>query len=169
MCAQRRLRSAWTSSQSDQSLRCPHEESLGLKLPSDRTSKTLIRLGRCPGWSESSLGAYPLCWFCYEAAQMSLKVICHSTLFQKVNLNLNSVFDYIQCTCKLTFGLVMFWPCLHIYPDVFLMSLLVDWCLHDVKTLNRILLLHCISWICKLNVQGFRLTWNQIFYCRYIL
>ena len=41
MCAQRRLRSA---QQSDQSLRCPPEESLG-------------PLG-CPGWSESSLGAH---------------------------------------------------------------------------------------------------------------
>ena len=29
VCAQRRLRSAWVSAQSDQSLRCPHEESLG--------------------------------------------------------------------------------------------------------------------------------------------
>ena len=29
MCAQRRLRSAWASAQSDQSFRCPHEESLG--------------------------------------------------------------------------------------------------------------------------------------------
>ena len=29
MCAQRRLRSAWASAQSDQSLRCSHEESLG--------------------------------------------------------------------------------------------------------------------------------------------
>ena len=29
LCAQRRLRSAWASAQSDQSLRCPHEESFG--------------------------------------------------------------------------------------------------------------------------------------------
>ena len=29
LCAQRRLRQAWASAQSDQSLRCPHEESLG--------------------------------------------------------------------------------------------------------------------------------------------
>ena len=29
MCAQQRLRSAWASAQSDQSLRCPREESLG--------------------------------------------------------------------------------------------------------------------------------------------
>ena len=57
MCAQRKLRSAWASAQSDQSLRCPHEESLGPWLPIERTAKTLIRLGGCPGWSESSLGA----------------------------------------------------------------------------------------------------------------
>ena len=44
---------------SDQSLRCPHEESLGPKLPTERTAKTLIRLDRCPGLSESSLGAQP--------------------------------------------------------------------------------------------------------------
>ena len=55
MCAQQRLRSAWASAQSDQSLRCPHEESLG-QLPFKRTAKTLIRLDGCPFWSESSLG-----------------------------------------------------------------------------------------------------------------
>ena len=33
MCAKRRLRSAWASAQSDQSLRCLHEESLGRELP----------------------------------------------------------------------------------------------------------------------------------------
>ena len=41
MCAQQRLRSAWASAQSDQSLRCPHEESLGPLLPIERTVKTL--------------------------------------------------------------------------------------------------------------------------------
>ena len=39
-CAQRRLGSAWASAQSDQSLRCPHEESLGPWLPFERTAKT---------------------------------------------------------------------------------------------------------------------------------
>ena len=29
LCAQRKLRSAWASAQSDQSLHCPHEEALG--------------------------------------------------------------------------------------------------------------------------------------------
>ena len=33
-----------------------------------RTAKTLIRLGECPGWSESSLGAHLFCWFCHVAA-----------------------------------------------------------------------------------------------------
>ena len=36
LCAQRRLRSACTSAQSDQSLRCPHEEELGPWLPTQR-------------------------------------------------------------------------------------------------------------------------------------
>ena len=33
--------------QSDQSLRCPYEETLGPELSSERTAKTLIRLGGC--------------------------------------------------------------------------------------------------------------------------
>ena len=35
-----------------------------------RTAKTLIRLGGCPGCSESSLGAQPHCLFCHEAAHL---------------------------------------------------------------------------------------------------
>ena len=46
-----------STAQSDQSLRCLHEEALGPWLPIIRTAKTLIRLGGCPGWSESLLGA----------------------------------------------------------------------------------------------------------------
>ena len=72
LCAQRRLRSAWASAQSDQSLRCPHEGSLGPELPNERTAKTLIRLGRCPGWSESSLGAHSFCWFCHVTAHLQM-------------------------------------------------------------------------------------------------
>ena len=68
VCAQRRLRSAWASAQSEQSLRCPHEESLGPALHIERTAKTLIRPDGCPGWSESSLGAQPHCLFCHVAA-----------------------------------------------------------------------------------------------------
>ena len=39
---------------------CPHEETLGPELPYERTTKTLIRLGRCPGCSESLLGAHTI-------------------------------------------------------------------------------------------------------------
>ena len=35
--------------------------------------KTLIRLGGCPGWSESSLGAHLFCWFCHETSYLMLK------------------------------------------------------------------------------------------------
>ena len=34
--------------------------------------RRLIRLGGCPGWSESSLGTQPHCWFCHEAAHALL-------------------------------------------------------------------------------------------------
>ena len=34
-------------------------------------AKTLIRLGGCPGWSESLQGAQSFCWFCHEAAHLS--------------------------------------------------------------------------------------------------
>ena len=47
VCAQQSLRSAKASAQSDQRLRCPHEETLAPKLPIERTAKTLIRLGGC--------------------------------------------------------------------------------------------------------------------------
>ena len=70
-CAQQRLRSALASAKSDKSLCCPHEETLGLSLPIKRTAKTLIRLCRCPGWSESSLGAQVILLVSHVAAQMT--------------------------------------------------------------------------------------------------
>ena len=48
--AQRKLRSAWASAQSDQSLRC----ALRTKAFFMRTAKTLIRLGGCAGWSDQT-------------------------------------------------------------------------------------------------------------------
>ena len=43
------------------SLRCPNgKKSWGPELPTERTAKALIRLGGCPGWSESSLGAHAI-------------------------------------------------------------------------------------------------------------
>ena len=49
MCTQLRLSSAWASTQSDQSFRCPYEEILDPLLPFERTAKTLIRLRECAG------------------------------------------------------------------------------------------------------------------------
>ena len=37
-----------------------------------RTVKTMIRLGGCPGWSESSLGEHSFCWFCHVLAHLCL-------------------------------------------------------------------------------------------------
>ena len=68
MCAQRRRRSAWVSIQSDQSLCCPHEETLDPWLSLKLTAKTLIRLGHADlslRWTHRSF-----CWFCHTAAQL---------------------------------------------------------------------------------------------------
>ena len=70
VCVQRRLRSAWASAQSDQSLRCALNGKLRTQAFFMRTAKTLTRLGGFLGWSESSLGAQSLSWFCHEAAQI---------------------------------------------------------------------------------------------------
>ena len=35
--------------------------------------RRLIRQGGCPGWSESSLGAYSFCWFCHVVAQQTIR------------------------------------------------------------------------------------------------
>ena len=43
---------------------------LSYPLGAQRTAKTLTRLGGCPGWSESSLGAHTFCWFCHIVAHM---------------------------------------------------------------------------------------------------
>ena len=56
MFAQRSLKSACASAQSDQSLHCPHEENLHPWLSRLRQGKILISLRESAGWSESSLG-----------------------------------------------------------------------------------------------------------------
>ena len=81
LCAQRRLRSAWASAQSDQSLRCMLNGKLRTQAFFMRTAKTLIRLGGCPGWSESSLGAHSFCWFCHEAALITTLFLLQCQVF----------------------------------------------------------------------------------------
>ena len=57
-CEKRRHNSDCASAHSDQSFRCPHEESLHPWISKMRPVKILIRLCECAGWSESSLGAH---------------------------------------------------------------------------------------------------------------
>ena len=70
LCAQQRRRSAWTSALSDQSRRCPHEESLGpwLSLECNRSlwsdwADAQADLSLC--WTHRSF-----CWFCHMQAYM---------------------------------------------------------------------------------------------------
>ena len=58
MCAQRRLKSACASAQTDKSLRCSHDQTFHPWLSKMRPVKILIRLRECADWSESSLGAH---------------------------------------------------------------------------------------------------------------
>ena len=55
-------------SQFDQSLRCALNGQLRTQAFFMRIATTLIRLGECPGWSESSLCAQSPCWFYHVAA-----------------------------------------------------------------------------------------------------
>ena len=89
VCAQRRLRSAWVSAQTD---RCALSGWLRTQGFFMRTAKTLIRLGGCPSWSESSLGAYSLCWIFHVAAQISNTFCDHVTnsLLESFRTNLLS-------------------------------------------------------------------------------
>ena len=53
--------------------------SLGPKL-SSCGQRRLISLGRCSGWSESSLGAQSFCWFCHKAAHICISARCGSSI-----------------------------------------------------------------------------------------
>ena len=95
VCAQRRLRLASASSQSD-----PSSLSEWRKLRSLAThwahSEDSDHTG-CPGWSESSLGAQSFCWFCHAVAHM----IVYVSNFKSLNWNV-------------IVGFPKFRPCTHI-------------------------------------------------------
>ena len=63
------LKSACTCMQSDQNLCCPHEETLHPWLSKMHPVKIPIRLHKCTGSSESSLGAY--IWHCRSNGAIS--------------------------------------------------------------------------------------------------
>ena len=71
-----RLRSAWASTQSNQSLRYALNGWLRTQGFFMRTAKT-DQTGGCPSWSEYLLGAHSFCWFCHEVAHMCNTVLLH--------------------------------------------------------------------------------------------
>ena len=76
VCAQQKLRSAWASAQSDQSLQCTEWVAKDPRfLHGD--SEDSDRTGRMPGWFESLLGAQSFCWFCHVAAQIKFSNFVH--------------------------------------------------------------------------------------------
>ena len=79
LCTQRGLRSAWASARSDQSLRCTHEESLDPYKATHWAHIKEIRLGGCPGSSESLQGACR--WFCRTVAHLSYLIWFWCVLF----------------------------------------------------------------------------------------
>ena len=90
MCAQWRLRSAWASGQSDQSLHCALSGYLRTQAFFMWAVKTLMRLG-----------AHSLCWFCCEAAQLFLSLIINKSECNKTSEGFEKtpnfwLFTYIQ-------------------------------------------------------------------------
>ena len=77
------------SAQADQSLCCAFFM---------RTAKTLIRLGRCPGWSETSLGTH--CWFCHEVAHwfihLCLILTCNNYCLYKEVISMSAVLQRLK-------------------------------------------------------------------------
>ena len=116
LCAQRR--SAWVSTQSDQSSQCTQWVAMDpVLLHVD--SEDSIRLGGCPGWSESSLGTRVIMlvlswggsimrremstlWFhdttlCYINGQLNIflsRKVCYT--LKLINLHFKSVLTYLK-------------------------------------------------------------------------
>ena len=86
-CAKRRLISAWASAQSDQSLRSELSGLLRTQAFFMRIAKGLIRLGGCPGWSESSLGAHSFCW-------IIMSRLIYSEIFDGKNPHMQEIYIY---------------------------------------------------------------------------
>ena len=147
--AQRRLRSAWASAQSDQSLRCPHEETLGPKLPIERTERTLIRLGGCPGWSESSLGVHSFCWFWNVVAHLDTKCQLLTKRYTTQQISWMWCCVTVSCICLTPSLRTQFNPHLpnelihHLYFIIFILFLLANSEDPD-QTPNFDLGLHCL-------------------------
>ena len=82
-----RLKLTCAFAQCDQSLRCPHEETLHPWLFKMRPVKILIRLRECGGWSESSLGAHVrryVFWLCGSNKQIECSFVSDALTYSHV-------------------------------------------------------------------------------------
>ena len=62
--------------------------------------KLLIRLGGCPGWCESLLGAQPFCWFCHVAAQMRLQTLSSDEIsLKRERSHMNQISYILVSSC----------------------------------------------------------------------
>ena len=82
----------------------------------------LIRLGGCPGWSESLLGAQPFCWFCDKAICMIIVDLWtfwagvrqnqqNDLCDQQRLISLDTIpvwSEYIECTLWVAKGVMLF-------------------------------------------------------------
>ena len=81
MRTQRRIRSAWDPPSLIRVFTVQMKKAWVLSYPMS-AQKRLTRLGGCPGWSESSLGAESFCWFCHEVAQMWKFITGKATIWE---------------------------------------------------------------------------------------
>ena len=105
MSAQRRLRSAWASTQSHQSLRCPHGDTLIPYLPTERTVKTDLtwRNPRLSWVFAGRIGQF--CWFSRDEAQIIImNTLVISCLFDHSTALLTdlTVFNFWLIICFLS-------------------------------------------------------------------
>ena len=108
-CAQRRLRSAWVSAQSHQSLRCALTGSIRTQAFFMRTAETLMRLRGGPGWLESWLDAHAiLLWgssFMFTTKTIPLNCIKFYGFYGTINFlsqGAYQVYEYITKLCDFT-------------------------------------------------------------------
>ena len=92
VCAQRRLRSAWPSAQSDQSLRCALSGQLRTQGFFMQIAKTLIRLGGCPGWQTGRMPR--LIWVFAGRILILLVLSCRGS-----NIEMNSWHLWLVRSC----------------------------------------------------------------------
>ena len=96
--------------------------------PLSAKAKTLIRLGGCPGWSESSLGAHSLCFFSFF---FSFHVVAHLSRSLRKGTYSRPLSDPHTCTCSHSIC-----PHPRLFVCSFLDSLLM--CVRTAKALERL-------------------------------